>query len=501
MDKGSNLHSDENIWKVVRASRASVIVDADDYFNAARRAMCQARQRIWLIGWDFDARIPVGTPEDDGGPPLLGGFIYWLARNRPDIEINILRWATGAMKTLFQPTTLRYTMQWKLHPRITLRLDSHHPFGSSHHQKIVVIDGSLAFCGGIDMTAGRWDRHPHRDDEPLRVLPGGKPCKPWHDATFALEGPAATALEELAAFRWRQAGGTLRELSDDRHPIWPEGLKVQFRDVDVAIARSIPEMEDQEAVREIEKLFLDMIRTAKRHIYIESQYFASRAVAVAIAERLAEPDCPEIMIVQAESAEGWLEPIAMDSARAKLMRQLSEVDTQGRLRLYHPMTRGGTGVYVHAKIMICDDRLLRVGSANLNNRSMRLDTECDIMLDAEAQEDSAKRSAVEEEIRTLRNELLAEHLDIDLASVDATLTETGSLFALVDRHDPQGHRLQPYKFPENGAVEDFLAENEILDPEGPDAMFEPMASRGLRRGIRKRWRRRRQAIRNRFGRS
>ncbi|HEY0275012.1 MAG TPA: phospholipase D-like domain-containing protein [Paenirhodobacter sp.] len=35
---------------------------------------------------------------------------------------------------------------------------------------------------------------------------------------------------------------------------------------------------------------------------------------------------------------------------------------------------------MHAKVMIVDDRVLRVGSSNFNNRSLRLDSECDVIL-------------------------------------------------------------------------------------------------------------------------
>src|SRR5690606_25395620 len=104
------------------------------------------------------------------------------------------------------------------------------------------------------------------------------------------------------------------------------------------------------------------------------QYFASRKIARAIAQRLREADGPEIVVVNPDTAEGWLEPIAMDSARARLVEALQRLDEHGRFRLYHPQTQGGQAIYVHAKILVVDDRLFRVGSSNFNNRSMRLDS-------------------------------------------------------------------------------------------------------------------------------
>jgi phosphatidylserine/phosphatidylglycerophosphate/cardiolipin synthase-like enzyme len=76
-------------------------------------------------------------------------------------------------------------------------------------------------------------------------------------------------------------------------------------------------------------------------------------------------------------------------------------------RIYVPVTKGGADIYVHAKLMIVDDRILRIGSANLNNRSLGLDSECDMVLDCAL---PANRASVG--IAALRTRLLAEHLDV-----------------------------------------------------------------------------------------
>ena len=91
--------------------------------------------------------------------------------------------------------------------QVHLAFDGRHPIGACHHQKIAVIDDSLAFCGGIDMTGDRWDTRDHRDGDPHRVQPSGKPYKPWHDAISAVQGPVAHALGELFRRRWHLAGG------------------------------------------------------------------------------------------------------------------------------------------------------------------------------------------------------------------------------------------------------------------------------------------------------
>src|SRR5690606_38979276 len=117
---------------------------------------------------------------------------------------------------------------------------------------------------------------------------------------------------------------------------------------------------------------------------------------------------PEVVLIAPHSSEGWLEPLAMDTARARLMSALRRLDHLGRFRIYHPQTEGGKPIYVHSKLMIIDDACLRVGSSNINNRSMRLDSECDVILSDELN----AGLPVGDMVRALRTRLLAEHLGV-----------------------------------------------------------------------------------------
>ncbi len=178
------------------------------------------------------------------------------------------------------------------------------------------------------------------------------------------------------------------------------------------------------------------------------------------------------------SADGWLEPLAMDTARAKLVEALQRIDHQHRLRIYHPQTAEGQPIYVHAKVMVVDYQILRVGSSNFNNRSMRLDSECDVILSA----DEPENAHLTDEIAALRDDLLAEHLGVSADEVASTLAETGSLIATVEALRGAVRSLVPYEIPELSGIEEWLAENEILDPNGPDEMFEGTTKRGIFKG-------------------
>ena len=467
-------------WRIAKASRASVIVDADAYFAAGRAAMLKARRRIMLVGWDFDARISLSAEHQPGEPETLGDFVLWLVERRPELEVFLLRWDIGALRTLFRGTTVFTLMRWMLHKRIFTRLDRASPAGASHHHKIVVIDDCLAFCGGIDMTSNRWDTREHLDADPRRRSPGGGPYDPWHDATTAVEGPVAAALGELSREHWRRAGGEALAPVGLANDCWPDGLPCHFRNVEIAISRSQPATSDRPPIWEIEASYLELIAGARRHIYAESQYFASRRIAEAIARRLAEPDGPEIVLVNPSSSNGWLEPIAMDTARARLYTALHRLDRHGRFRLYHPYTARGAAIYVHAKILVIDDHVLHVGSSNMNNRSMRLDTECDVTIDTRLPANGGMSPA----IRAIRDGLIAEHLGADPAEVTRRIDSSGSIIATIDALSGPGRSLRPYEVPGLTDVEKWLADNEVLDPEGPEEMFESFTKRGLFRRLR-----------------
>ena len=470
------VESQRLCWRMERANRARVIVDAAAYFATMRAAMLRAQHRILMIGWDFDTRIELAPNDDAGsGPRELGAFILWLAKRRPDLEINILKWDVGALKLLARGTTLLTVMRWAVHKRITFNLDGAHPAGCSHHQKIVVIDDSFAVCGGIDMTGDRWDTPQHLDQDPRRRSPGGSAYGPWHDVTMAVDGAAARALGEWGRIRWSRATGRTLAASSVESDPWPSGLQADFRDVDVRIARTLAPYQDQGEVREVEALYLAHIAAARHFIYAENQYFASRRIAEAIARRLGEASPPEVVLILPQSSHGWLEQAAMDGARTRLLGALAARDRQKKLSVLSPVTAQGAPIYVHAKLLIVDDAVLRVGSSNMNNRSLGLDSECDLSLG----DDGAASVATRVAIRKIRMQLLAEHCGCTVDSVEAALSANDSMRTFIDSRESAGRGLRALHSPPLGKIEQLVADKELLDPEAADAFFEPLAKRGL----------------------
>ena len=457
----------ETCWRIERADRYAVFVDAADYFAALKKALLGARRRVLLIGWDFDPRIRLdprapGRARDD----RLGRVLEAAVRANPDLEIGVLQWDLGMVYALARGLMPIVLLDRRTPDRLTFAVDTRHPVGGAHHQKIVVVDDCLAFAGGIDVTADRWDTPDHPDSSRPRARPRShRDMGPWHDVTSLVSGPAARAIGDLARERWESGTGERLEPVSGEQPCWPEGVEPLLTDVEVAVSRTRPEHGGDPLVHEIELLWLAVVAGARRTLYIETQYFANRRVAEAIAARLEEPEGPEVVVLNPHEAWGWLEEKAMGSARAALLDLVRRADRYDRFRLYVPVTSSRRPIYVHAKVTVVDDRLLRIGSSNLNNRSMGLDTECDLSI--EVHEDSPDREALAATVLGVRDRLLGEHLDVAPEEVAAAVQRAGgSLIAAIEElRRPAGRSLVPFVAPDLGPGGQFLADSQILDAE------------------------------------
>jgi phospholipase D1/2 len=234
----------------------------------------------------------------------------------------------------------------------------------------------------------------------------------------------------------------------------------------VALSRTVPEDEGRRRVKEVENLFLDCIAAARRSIYIENQYFASRRIAEAVAARLREPDGPEVVVVTSLWGPSWIEHHTMNALRDALVHALREVDRHDRFRIYGAVTEG-EGITVHAKLMIVDDRLVRIGSANVNDRSFGVDTECDAVIEAVPGERGERETA--RGILALRDDLVAEHLGVPRERVTALVRQTGSLARTIDvlrGGEATLRTLRPIEPRELGPAVDFV-DNFLLNPSRP----------------------------------
>ena len=448
----------------------------------------RARRQVFIVGWDLDGRIALTRPPaDDGAPDGLRDLIDHIARQRSDLDIYILLWDYTVLYAGDRQWLPAWDFDWSTPSNVRFALDNKVPVGGSHHQKIVAIDDRLAFVGGLDLTRARWDTRSHDPDDPRRIDHAGDAEPAFHDVQLAIDGDAECAVGDLCRDRWRMAtGDTVGPATGSDGTPWPDGLDAAWRDVGIGVARTLPEFEGRPQAREVLALYQDAIAAARESIYLENQFLAAGPVAAALADRLAEPEGPDVVIVTQRGCASWMEEQVMGLRRAQILHRLHECDRHGRLRVLGSVVPGLSEEQytLHSKVGVFDDRLVRIGSANLNNRSMGYDSECDLAI---ACDDDEKRAAA----RVFRDGLIAEHCGVTLDTVEDAIARCGSLAGALDallRSD--GRRLVPLPIPDE-PPETVELLTTLGDPEKPISASDWLKFAGDGGGVRSRLRRRR----------
>lgn len=441
LQSSSILIPGDTVWRRCKVGRLAILNDAAAYFAALREALLLATRQVYIIGWDIHSLTrfvgPSGQAED-GYPQELGAFLKALLKAKPELRINILSWNFPALYAAEREWNSAAKFTSEATGRLCFCFDSSLPLGSAQHQKIVVIDGALAFVGGLDLTIRRWDTSAHEANDPLRVDPDGKPYPPFHDVQCMVDGEAAVSLTELAESRWRAAGCTVERTVSVKGERWPAPVPVQSQGMTTGIARTGIATASEAGVNEVARLFEASINAADRFIYIENQFTSATDIARRLAQRMLDVPQLRVLIVTPKLHSSWFESQAMQSGRGGFIGEFVSAGVMDRIRFLYPST-GDTGqaaaVMVHSKVMIVDDRILRVGSANLNNRSMGADTECDLVFEATS-------GAHWEYIARLRRQLIGHFCGVDERDI---ASNEADLFGFLDRLPDAGatKSLQP----------------------------------------------------------
>lgn len=469
----SFIREGETCWRRTRAGRAALLFDGAGYYAALRSSLLRAKRRVFLVGWDIDSRAPIRgeEPPDDGAPEALGPLLSHLVEREPELVVHVLLWDYSLLYALDREPLPRLNLDWRTPRRVRVCLDNRLPLGSSHHEKLAVIDDNVAYCGGLDLTIRRWDRPAHAAADGDRVDPGGAAYGPYHDLQMVVDGDTAKSLAEIARGRWnRAAGGRLRAVDCASDP-WPEGVEPDLCDIAIGISRSHPKFEGEPEARQIEAAYLDAIAAAERCLYLENQYLTVPSIAAALQRRLREHSTLELIIVNPKSPRGWLEAHTMGVRRSQFLSRLADESIADRVRVLYPWVAGDgerVPVMVHAKLMVVDDRLLHIGSANLNCRSMGMDRECDLHIEAGTDRHR-------ETIGRLRRRLLAHHLGSTAESLAAAEAKHASVIDAIDAHASDERGLEPLPRTEGEPVElptELLIElADAEKPIDPEAFF------------------------------
>src|ERR1051325_2914455 len=252
-----------------------VFVDGSEALPRIAEAISEARERVWLAGWHF-------TPEFHVGETPLREL---LAEAAERVDVKVLAWA-GAPLPLFHPDRKEVReMRDGLvaGTRIECALDSRERPMHCHHEKLVIVDGRIAFVGGIDLTTLGGDRL----DTPAHPARGSVG---WHDAAARLEGPAVADVADHFALRW---GEVTREKLEGAPADEAGGGEVQ-------VVRTVPNSVYDRLPRgdfRIIESYLRAVRSAERLVYLESQFLWSYEFVSVLEEKLRNPPSQDFRLV------------------------------------------------------------------------------------------------------------------------------------------------------------------------------------------------------------
>jgi len=376
-------------------NQVRVLIDGEQALPAMAEAISRATTSVHIAGWHAspDFRL-VREP----GAPTLRERLADVAERVP---VRMLLWA-GPPVPLFQPTrraAKKACDSFADGTKVRCVLDSRERTMHCHHEKLVIVDGTVAFVGGIDFTALEGDRHDSGAHQPDRDLG-------WHDVATELRGPVVADVAAHFAARWS-------ELTDERlpEPAVPPAAGTST----VQLVRTVPERTYRFLPRgefTILDAYLRALRSAESLVYLENQFLWSPEIAEVLIDKLRRPPTDRfrlVLLLPRRPSNG------ADTTKGQLGRLLDADGDAGRLLATTIQAHDGARsalVYVHAKVGIVDDRWMTVGSANLNEHSLFNDTEVNIVTDDA------------ELIRDTRLRLWSEHLQAPRAELDAVADPT-----------------------------------------------------------------------------
>ncbi len=393
-------------------NRITPLVDGAEYFPALRDAIKGAQHYVYIIGWFLSPYIPLARESEAEIEQTR--LLTLLAEAAQRVPVRILLW-NGA-PFLIQPTTRDVQRVQRVVNRdgtgdLICHLDSSAPPTHCHHQKAVVVDGQVAFVGGMDLTTyqgDRWDTAGH----PLRAGVN------WHDVQVRIEGEAVADVEHNFRQRWEASTDdrTLPHRDPEVDSNWNTPAQV-LRTIPADVYPSLANGEFG-----IVHAYTNMLREAQRLIYLENQYLWSPEIIGALKEAMNRPHDDPFRIVVVLPARAYSGKWDNDHH----VKELQDADRgRGIVSIYSPYASGPASgieafayraIYVHAKVAVIDDEWFTVGSANLNERGMISDSEMNVVVH-------------EPKIaRHLRLHLWAEHLGIPEKQVEKMDT-----IELVDR--------------------------------------------------------------------
>lgn len=489
----SILKPGSNCMDIYASNETGLLVDACDYYRAFYHTARKARRYILLAGWQFDSEVRLLRGEEERAAAddvRFLNFMEALCERTPELEIYILAWDFSAVFSLEREWFQDIIFNWSTNERMHFRFDNVHAVGATHHQKLVIVDGRIAFVGGMDICSSRWDDRYHLNENRERVDIDGTAYGSYHDIQSYHTGPVVKVLLDLFVQRWLNSGGdALKFPTTDGQITLDTSQAIPLPAHQVAVSRtqaSLPQAR-QKQIHEIRRLFIDAIMSAEKLIYLENQYFSSHAIYWALIARMTTPDRPRLQIIMIlPDRLPFTEELFLGLPQVKMLRSLQQVaEKTGHVLSVYSTALVDEGrrkmTFIHSKLLLVDDRFLTVGSANATNRSMGLDTELNVSWEAT---DPAAQTELVAAIRGVRASLLAEHAGLHGRGEEQRFEQvedlTRHLECLADDHEARLCRYQPDpSLQDSGWSEALEPIARVVDPEKPvdgEYIFESLAN-------------------------
>jgi phosphatidylserine/phosphatidylglycerophosphate/cardiolipin synthase-like enzyme len=392
-------------------NRVEVLIGGEAAFRAVARAVSEARESVHLTTWKYepDAELLRPTPlaEPAARAPLTVHHLL-TARAKAGVTIRMLLWAAPLLpwvprrarraaeaagdrfEVLEEPNPTRRPLR-----AVGMRLSRQRFRGfrvGSYHQKTIVVDGKIGFCGGMNLREVDWDAREHRVFDPRRCA-FSRPASfreevakglrlpdfpPRHDVLARLEGPSLPHLQENFRERWNHLLARRARYAAQASPVEPPLPGLAAGPSQVQVVRTMPA---PRAERGLLDVYRRAIASARRLIYIEDQFFHSTLLSDALARALRENPALTLVVVTIERRAnslffgGWsresFERLALERPDLELYAlKAAGLDGRNRATLVE--------VFTHAKLLLVDDVFMLIGSGNVNDRSLEVDGELDL---------------------------------------------------------------------------------------------------------------------------
>lgn len=329
-----------------------ILKTTNEYYSLLAKAIEVSEKYTIVLGWDFDLET-----EYESGQTFRELFESKFEAN-PDYRLYVLMWSGVRIGLSWKK--FRAVRKLKNKENIIFKLATDFPFGGSHHAKVVSVDGEVVFTGGMDIVHGREDDRNYIKNK-------------FQDTGWIFRGKDIVEyFNQYLIKRWDR----YFDIGEVIYEYYSPGLELEFifRMGDFLASENMFRSFGYERKNEVKAWTFELIERAEKLIYMQNQYFASEVVRRKLKAWVMFDLQRDLKIMLPDDSRHWLAKATIDKITYLNMKKL------GSEYFYNLFNRQGESVYIHGKVMVVDDKYLKIGSSNMADRSFRVDSELDMTL-------------------------------------------------------------------------------------------------------------------------